>query len=131
MYRFDEQRNVCGVLNDMDLSFDLVEDSKETLLLRTGTPPFMAIDLLREYSLQPEHIYRHDLESLFYVMLTVFTRYELIATEPTSQDHRARRLLRRIDPLLSEWFDSTTSWERLSKEKELFFTSTLLFDSPH
>ncbi len=47
MYRFDEQRNVCGVLNDMDLSFDLVEDSKETLLLRTGTPPFMAIDLLR------------------------------------------------------------------------------------
>ncbi|KAF8915042.1 hypothetical protein CPB85DRAFT_1560513 [Mucidula mucida] len=50
MYRFDEQRNVCGVLNDMDLSSELEdpEDLKTAFLRRTGTPPFMAMDLFAE-----------------------------------------------------------------------------------
>ncbi|KAF9016195.1 hypothetical protein BDZ89DRAFT_994644 [Hymenopellis radicata] len=134
MYRFDDDHNVCGVLNDMDLSSDLNdrEDLKATSLRRTGTPPFMAIDLLRKNSIQPEHIYRHDLESLFYVMLILFTRYELTAAEPTSSQiqDRAERLAKRSHAPLSEWFDSALSWEALSKEKLAFINSAEASDSP-
>ena len=37
---------------------------------RTGTGPFMAIDLLRKGPV-PLHLYRHDLESFFYVLVYV------------------------------------------------------------
>ena len=37
---------------------------------RTGTGPFMAMDLLRS-SAPPLHLYRYDLESLFYVLVYV------------------------------------------------------------
>ncbi|KAF9013620.1 hypothetical protein BDZ89DRAFT_1142551 [Hymenopellis radicata] len=116
MYRFDDDHS----------------DLKATSLRRTGTPPFMAIDLLRTYSIQPEHIYRHDLESLFYVMLILFTRYELRVAEPTSShiQDRAERLAKRMNPPLGEWFDSTLSWETLAKEKEIFLTRTEAPDSP-
>ncbi|KAF8915087.1 hypothetical protein CPB85DRAFT_453952 [Mucidula mucida] len=122
MYRIDDDHNVYGVLNDMDLSSDLndLEDLKATSLRRTGTPPFMAIDLLRKHSVQPNHLYRHDLESLFYVMLILFARYELIAAEPN--EDRVERLLKRSEAPLSEWFDPTLSWEKLGKEKNDFFT---------
>ncbi len=131
MYRFDDDHNAYGVLNDMDLSSDLndLKDLKATSLRRTGTPPFMAIDLLRKDSLHPAHIYRHDLESLFYVMLILFARYEFIAAE--SNDDRAERLLKRSEAPLSEWFDSTLSWEALGEKKELFFTRIMLSDSPY
>ena len=39
---------------------------------RTGTGPFMAMDLLREEDdPPPPHLYRHDLESLFYIFIYV------------------------------------------------------------
>ncbi|KAF8915050.1 hypothetical protein CPB85DRAFT_452813 [Mucidula mucida] len=122
MYRFDDDHNVYGVLNDMDLSSDLndLEDLKATSLRRTGTPPFMAIDLLRKHSVQPDHIYRHDLESLFYVMLILFARYEFIAAEP--DDDGAERLVKRLKAPLSEWFDPTLSWATLAQKKNDFFT---------
>ncbi|KAJ6578638.1 hypothetical protein DFH09DRAFT_1361050 [Mycena vulgaris] len=40
---------------------------------RRGTQPYMAIDLLGPDP--PPHLYRHDLESLFYVILWVVTSY--------------------------------------------------------
>ncbi|KAF8915051.1 hypothetical protein CPB85DRAFT_1433253 [Mucidula mucida] len=122
MYRFDDDHNVYGVLNDMDLSSDLndLEDLKATSLRRTGTPPFMAIDLLGKDSHQPEHIYRHDLESLFYVMLILFARYEFIAAEPN--DDRGERLVKRRKAPLGEWFDPTLSWDILAEKKQYFIT---------
>ncbi|KAF9013623.1 hypothetical protein BDZ89DRAFT_995405 [Hymenopellis radicata] len=122
MYRSDEG-HTYGVLIDMDLSSDL-DDLKATSLRRTGTPPFMAIDLLQNDSLHPQHIYRHDLESLFYVMLVLFTRYEFEAVQPTSShiQDRAERLAKRSHPPLSEWFDSTQSWNTLGERKEFFVT---------
>ncbi len=38
---------------------------------RTGTMPFMAVDLHESPSNPPPHLYRHDLESFFYVFLFV------------------------------------------------------------
>ncbi|KAG1852488.1 hypothetical protein F4604DRAFT_1296910 [Suillus subluteus] len=65
-----------GVLNDYDLS-SINRDGlsgKE----RTGTVPFMAIDLLEEPGLEGKvtHLYRHDAESLIWVLVWVCLRYQ-------------------------------------------------------
>ncbi|KAF5358716.1 hypothetical protein D9757_013032 [Collybiopsis confluens] len=68
MYR-REGDNVYGVLNDFDLSsFRTRMDEGPTSKHRTGTKPFMAYDLL-DTAWDKVHRYRHDLESLFYIIL--------------------------------------------------------------
>ncbi|KIK51531.1 hypothetical protein GYMLUDRAFT_251974 [Collybiopsis luxurians FD-317 M1] len=68
---------VYGVLNDFDLSSRVDDLNKGvTSKSRTGTAPFMAIDLLRE-KWQLGHFYRHDVESLFYIILCIAGRYKL------------------------------------------------------
>jgi len=67
---------VYGVLNDFDLSssVDRLKDGPSSNH-RTGTKPFMAVDLLNK-RWNGGHMYRHDLESLFYIMLCLACRYE-------------------------------------------------------
>ena len=77
MYRMVKGK-VVGVLTDFDLASwkeDLDSNYKPTSQQRTGTPPFMAQGLLD--GSEPLHLYRHDLESLFYIMLILATRYEI------------------------------------------------------
>lgn len=66
---------VFGVLNDFDLA---VVDNKasSTTSERTGTLPFMALDLLTEKGLVGgvEHVYRHDLESFWWVLVWIIFR---------------------------------------------------------
>ena len=67
-----EDGNVYAVLNDLDLAVDANVQSQSSKH-RTGTKPFMAIDLL---SGEPTaHLYRHDLESLFYVLVWITSRF--------------------------------------------------------
>ncbi|KAG2129041.1 uncharacterized protein EDB93DRAFT_1183411 [Suillus bovinus] len=94
-----------GVLNDYDLS-SMKRDGpsgKE----RTGTVPFMAIDLLSELGLQGQvtHLYRHDAESLVWVLVWVCLRYQ------------GGKLLR--NGMLDDWLkvDALGCW----KEKSAFF----------
>jgi len=65
-----------GVLNDYDLSSTQQDGPSGNE--RTGTIPFMAIDLLKEQALKGkvEHLYRHDAESLIWVLAWVCLRYE-------------------------------------------------------
>ena len=42
-----------------------------------GTGPFMAMDLLRRSLVPPKHLYRHDLESLFYILVCVCVTLDL------------------------------------------------------
>jgi hypothetical protein len=66
---------VHGVLNDYDLaSFEEDKDKGPSSNHRTGTKPYMAFDLLDEYW-KGGHFYRHDLESLFYIILCIACRY--------------------------------------------------------
>ena len=65
--------NVYAVLNDLDLSVD-VDVQSPSSKHRTGTKPFMAIDLLSAES--AVHLYRHDLESLFYVLVWITSRFD-------------------------------------------------------
>ncbi|KAJ3723114.1 kinase-like domain-containing protein [Lentinula raphanica] len=76
---------VYGVLNDFDLSCRLKDmDKGPTFKHRTGTRPFMSHELLNP-GWQDGHYYRHDIESLFYVVLCMACRYEspgVAAAEP-------------------------------------------------
>ncbi|KAJ3909431.1 protein kinase [Lentinula edodes] len=75
MYR-RKNGKVYGVLNDFDLSSRVRDmDKGPTSKQRTGTRPFMSLDLLNP-DWEGGHLYRHDLESLFYIMLCLACRYE-------------------------------------------------------
>ncbi|KDQ23804.1 hypothetical protein PLEOSDRAFT_162191 [Pleurotus ostreatus PC15] len=82
---------VVGVLNDWDLStrVDVVGNSTNH---RTGTGPFMALDLLGKEP--PVHLYRHDLESLFYVLIWAAVHYDIGGKVPYSHT---------VDPALEKW----------------------------
>jgi serine/threonine protein kinase len=79
---------IFGVLNDFDLAILRTSEGPSSKT-RTGTKPFIAVDLLGE----PDdvHRYRHDLESLFYVIVYVTSRY-----------HEGREI---ENPPLQEWND--------------------------
>ncbi|KAK0490360.1 hypothetical protein IW261DRAFT_1323834, partial [Armillaria novae-zelandiae] len=117
MYRMDGQGNIFGVLIDFDLS-SLIPIEEAKSLRRTGTPPYMAFDLLKEEKDSGPHRYRHDLEALFCVMLMICCRHSIIRkVQPkgTSQ-------LEEIPANFSEWFDRTMSWNILAKVKTSFFS---------
>ncbi len=81
MYR-RKGEEICGVLNDFDLATPK-GDSSPSSKQRTGTKPYMAIQLLDDEGIA--HGYRHDLESLFYVILIVTSHFsdgEEIADPP-------------------------------------------------
>ncbi|KAG7446129.1 uncharacterized protein BT62DRAFT_1076518 [Guyanagaster necrorhizus] len=116
MYRRDSKGNICGVLNDFDLS-SLLPIKEATSLHRTGTPPYMAFDLLQERNDGP-HLYRHDLEALFYVMLMICCRHSIIEKpQPGGMSQ-----LKEISEPFSRWFARGVSWEDLAKFKTSFFT---------
>jgi hypothetical protein len=103
MYRV-VNHEICGVLNDFDLaSYVTSEPNAPSSKQRTGTRPFMAIDLL-EKSPPPRHLYRHDLESLFYVFVFLICRY-----------HNGTEI---NDPPLQSWL--TNHGDSLANEKSRF-----------
>ncbi|KAK0490368.1 hypothetical protein IW261DRAFT_8982 [Armillaria novae-zelandiae] len=117
MYRMDGQGNVFGVLIDFDLS-SLIPIEEAKSLRRTGTAPYMAFDLLMEENDSGPHLYRHDLEALFCVMLMICCRHSIIKkVQPkgTSQ-------LEEIPATFSRWFDRTKSWDLLAAMKTSFFS---------
>ncbi|KAG2096097.1 uncharacterized protein F5147DRAFT_778460 [Suillus discolor] len=67
---------LIGVLNDYDLS-SLANALGPQGNERTGTVPFMALDLLTKEGQQGKvkHLYRHDLESFIWVFAWIFLRY--------------------------------------------------------
>ncbi|RXW21558.1 hypothetical protein EST38_g4310 [Candolleomyces aberdarensis] len=77
----DKDRKAKGVADDCDMASSKDALGKIDSLLathhRTGTSPFMAVDLLDDNS--HPHLYRHELESLFYVLLWGALHYEVSA----------------------------------------------------
>jgi Fungal protein kinase len=95
--------SIFGVLNDFDLSV-FRNRSGASSKQRTGTRPFQAIDLLAGEAV--EHRYRHDLESLFYVIVWITSRY------------CGGKEIK--EPPLQEW--SERGGVELQKEKRVFLT---------
>ena len=86
MWRFVKEMNideepeqkVYGVLTDYDLSSwadSMGPDYTETSQQRTGTLPYMAQEVLKGTS--QSHLYRHDVESLFNIMLLMSARHTI------------------------------------------------------
>ncbi|KAH7879640.1 uncharacterized protein C8R40DRAFT_437276 [Lentinula edodes] len=104
---------IYGVLNDYDLSSRVEDvDNGDN---RTGTRPFMSLDMLNSYW-EWGHLYHHDLESLFYVMLCLACRYQkpgIPADEPRPY---------------SEWYSGTDI--QVYVEKRSFMFTVIKADFP-
>ncbi|KLO05545.1 hypothetical protein SCHPADRAFT_798115, partial [Schizopora paradoxa] len=61
-------RELRGLLIDFDFAANIDEEEEDNGGYRTGTLPFMAIEIL-EADRNTKHAYYHDLESLFYVLI--------------------------------------------------------------
>ena len=72
MFAMTPEGKPYGVLIDWDLTIDVKAKAGVGYVAsashRTGTGPFMAIDLL-EFDGDSPHFYRHDLESFFYILI--------------------------------------------------------------
>ncbi|KAK0193420.1 hypothetical protein F5146DRAFT_1134093 [Armillaria mellea] len=105
---------ICGVLNDFDLS-SYCDRKSASALRRTGTGPYYACDLLKEDP--PVHIYRHDLESIFNVLVLLCCRYEIQETPaPEGKD----QLVHVAAPPFEKWYD--VSYGGLYAKKHTFFS---------
>ncbi len=103
MWRRTVSGHLCGVLNDFDLS-SFCDDTGTSSVERTGTLPYMAYELLDddENGNPPKHLYRHDLESIFYVILLLCCRCEL-ATAQKSSEHEIL-VRRKVHSEFDEWY---------------------------
>ena len=114
------ESKVHGVLTDYDLSSrkkDLKKDYKKTSQQRTGTPPYMAQELLKGTS--RTHLYRHDVESLFYIMLLMSARHTI---ETPEGEEKPRVVMRRSTPLpYQDWFNEPR-YHILGSIKGTFFS---------
>ncbi|KAJ4472347.1 protein kinase [Lentinula aciculospora] len=103
-----EEGKIYGVLNDFDLSSRVQDMGKgPTSNQRTGTRPFMSPDLLNP-NWEGGHFFRHDLESIFYIILCLACRYAqpgVPAAEPRAY---------------SKWFSGTD--QQIFYNKNTFLT---------
>ena len=117
-----EIKEVHGVLTDYDLSSwtaSLTSNYTKTSQQRTGTPPFMARGLLD--GSDTLHLYRHDVESLFYIILILATRYEIEA--PKKGKDGGVRMRQGLNVLpYQAWFDQP-SYEDLAESKQAFISN--------
>ncbi|KAG2120140.1 hypothetical protein DEU56DRAFT_835979 [Suillus clintonianus] len=76
MWYRDKLGKFMGVMNDYDLSSLASADGPQGNE-RTGTVPFMALDLLTARAQRGEvkHLYLHDMESFVWVFIWIFFRY--------------------------------------------------------
>ena len=133
MYRLIKELNakgksewkVYGVLTDYDLSSwrkDLENDYTRTSQQRTGTPPYMAFELLQGTS--STHLYRHDLESLFYIMLLVAAPQTITPTEGSSNAKpKGQVVIQKEESPYQKWF-TTQDYDTLGSIKQVFLSST-------
>jgi len=97
-------------------------DHSGTPQQRAGTPPFMAHGLLDRTDRL--HLYRHDVESIFCVMLILATHYEIQA--PKEGKGGGVRMRKGKFPF-QRWFDAP-NYNILSAIKSTFFVKGRVFE---
>ena len=120
--RGEQEQKVYGVLTDYDLSSwkkHLPNGYTMTSRQRTGTPPYMAQELLQGTS--DTNLYRHDVESLFYIMLLLGARHTIRpAKGGPDVGKEIRVVMREGAHPYQEWFN-TQKYRILGLIKEGFF----------
>ncbi|KAK0478840.1 hypothetical protein IW261DRAFT_1399927 [Armillaria novae-zelandiae] len=119
MWRRTIDGHVRGVLNDFDLS-SLRSATGASSFQRTGTLPYMAYELLikDENGHQLKHLYRHDVESIFYVILLRCCRYEVVTAQKPSDYGISSCTTHIVPSIFDRWY--TLGRQELS-EKKFFF----------
>ncbi|KAJ3543042.1 hypothetical protein NMY22_g3277 [Coprinellus aureogranulatus] len=109
--------STVGILNDWDMSKRVGEedDGITAAKHRTGTPPFMAMDLLA--GKKSPHYLRHDLEAFFWILVWAVVHYNL--TDGTRDDE--------VHPLLKKMVD-TPEENGLWKSASMTLSSTFVDD---
>lgn len=109
---------ILGVLNDFDLSSVTIPLQEATSLHRTGTPPYMAHELVGKSDVG--HLYRHDIEAFYYVLLMLCCRYKIV----WSAEGKVMKELSesKKDLPFAQWYDRTISWKGLAHDKHHFLT---------
>ncbi|KAJ3913470.1 hypothetical protein F5877DRAFT_52331, partial [Lentinula edodes] len=99
----EKDRQKYGVLNDWDLAIWLNERKEgSTSKFRTGTKPYMAHEQ-HSSDWQGPHRFRHDLESVFYVILLLVSLYSSPTEKvrfPSTGDHRYEKWHQQDDGVL-------------------------------
>ncbi len=105
MWRRTVSGHLRGVLNDFDLS-SFRDDTGTSSVECTGTLPYMAYELFDddENGNLPKHLYRHDLESIFYVILLLCCRHELVTAQISSEHEILVRT--KVHSQFDEWYRS-------------------------
>ena len=117
---------VYGVLTDYDLSSwkaKMNADYTKTSQHRTGTPPYMAQELLKGTS--PIHLYRHDVESLFYIMLLTGARRTIGI--PKGQNEPQVMMRESTELPFQNWYNESRLHD-LGIFKKAFFTDKNAFE---
>ncbi len=137
MFRRGEDGIIQGVLNDFDLATPVAHlDNGPTSKQRTGTWPYLAIELLNPSTwLQPpRHLYRYDLESFLWVLLTLAVHPNQYDPQDVIQwstyDH-ARLHYRKLTFLSSAGIDTTPLHPRFEVLRERLTSLAYLFDDAH
>ncbi|EDR05205.1 uncharacterized protein LACBIDRAFT_329860, partial [Laccaria bicolor S238N-H82] len=98
----DPSRRVQGIIADWDIASKLGDDGNiiPSAALHQITTPFLSCDLLNE-RLAWSHCYRHELESLFYILLWAAVHYDL----ENQLHYRTAVNKGRVLPALTQWTD--------------------------
>ena len=119
----EAEDKVYGVLTDYDLSSwtaSLKTYYTKTSQQRTGTPPYMAFELLMGGS--DTHLYRHDVESLFYIMLMVCGRHTIgHSNGGTGKKAKEQVVMRKEGLPYGDWYNEW-SYTKLGSIKAAFFS---------
>ena len=127
MCRFIKGKNIKGktekkvyrVLTDYNLSSWMTRmnpNYTKTSQQQTGTPPYMALELLKGMS--PLHLYRHDIKSLFYVML-LMAAHHMIGIPKKGK--RQQVVLQKSTRLLYQRWFNQQDYNTLGSLRETFF----------
>ncbi|KAK0203133.1 hypothetical protein DFS33DRAFT_1262140 [Desarmillaria ectypa] len=80
MFYRDNEGIAVGLLSDFDNASRVDEQGDiigSNMKQRTGTVPFMALDILKNVGTPVPHIYRHDLESFVYLLVWASVHFDL------------------------------------------------------
>ena len=98
----DSSRRVQGIITDWDIASILGDDGNiiPSAALHQTPTPFLSCDLLNE-KLAWSHCYRHELESLLYILLWAAVHYDL----ENRLRYRTAVNKGRVLPALTQWTD--------------------------
>ncbi|KAI0076861.1 hypothetical protein K474DRAFT_1675272 [Panus rudis PR-1116 ss-1] len=131
-FMYDEvDGDILGVPNDWDFAIDEHNDPQHHGLERTGTVPYMALDLLENSQGQIRHLYRHDHEATIWIATWVVLCYK--NGEYVGNSHNERLALWRTgsyaDCAVEKFAFLRKLWKQKPQEewkKEWFIVESLL-----